>query len=183
MTREQDIGTRARQWWHDYVEPLPHRRGAARAAMARLRRTHTAMDALMEPATLDLARRLGRTRPQDLPRVGMVAAVLAHVRENDDRPVARAAGPASPSADPKKDDENAVVKYGRFRRLLQADDDDLVDQMRRLVRLLGGKANVADLAYSIFYWGDRTRQRWVFDYYALGTPPKQDAPATETAAL
>lgn len=178
MSGSIDIGDRARQWWRDYMKPAPRRRGAARAAMARLRRAASPMEALMEPATLDLARRLGRTGEQELARLGILAAVLAHVREDDDRAVARAAGPPHPTADPGKDDEEAVLKYGRFRRLLQADDDDLLDHMRRLVHLLGNKANVADLAHSILLWGDRTRQRWVFDYYNLGAPAPA-ATATE----
>ncbi|WP_374310244.1 type I-E CRISPR-associated protein Cse2/CasB [Methylocella sp.] len=47
---------------------------------------------------------------------------------------------------------------------------------RRLVALLGGTANVADLAESLLDWPDETRgesrrRRWVFDYYGQASPP------------
>ena len=182
MTESCKLGDRAQEWWRDYMEPAPRRRGAARAAMARLRRAASPMEALMEPATLDLARRLGRTGEQELARVGILAAVLAHVRETDNRAVARAAGPPQPTADPGKDDEEAVLKYGRFRRLLQADDDDLLDQMRRLVHLLGNRAKVSDLACSILFWGDRMRRRWVLGYYGLDARTPADTPAEPSNA-
>jgi len=123
---------------------------------------------LMEPAAIGLARRLGRTAPAQMTRNCILAAVLAHVRENDSVSLARAAGPQEVMGEQVKDDRAAKLKYGRFKRLLQSDDDELLEQMRRLVHLLGQKASVADLAVSILFWGDRTRKRWVYEYYDLG---------------
>jgi CRISPR system Cascade subunit CasB len=161
-------GEIAAQWWRELAEPSNARaRGAGRAALARLRRARNATDALMEPATIDLGRRLGMLSSDRLERVGMVAAVLAHVRTGSGQRVARACGPTSPN-----DADDGKLKYGRFRRLLQADDEDLIDQMRRLVHLLGQQANVDDLADSILWWGDKVRQRWALDYYGVDRQPE-----------
>jgi len=159
----------ATKWWREMAEPTnPRKRGSARAAMAQLRRATSPIDALMEPSTIDLARRLERTSPNGINRVGIVAAVLAHVRQDAEEAVARACGPTS-----LDDPESAKLKYGRFRRLLQSDDDDLIDQMRRLVHLLDQKANVADLAVSILWWSDHERQRWALAYYRADRQPEQ----------
>jgi CRISPR system Cascade subunit CasB len=44
--------------------------------------------------------------------------------------------------------------------------DELMRSFIHAVRLLDRKANVPDLARGLRYWGDNTRQRWAFDYYA-----------------
>ncbi len=142
-----------------------------------MRRATSPIEALMEPESIALARRLGRTAPIEMNRNCMLAAVLAHVREHDPTPLARAAGPATPSGDVSADDRTAKLKHGRFKRLLQSDDDELLEQMRRLVHLLGERANILDLTTSILFWGDRTRRRWVFDYYNVSHSP---TPAAST---
>ena len=65
------------------------------------------------------------------------------------------------------DDRSAHLSEARFRRLLQTDARDLMEQMRRVVRLNKGKANVENLAAAILYWGDRVRKEWIFQYYAV----------------
>ncbi len=173
----------AAQWWRELADPKnPGQRGVGRAVLARLRRAHTPTDALLEPATIDLARRLGILRHENasevgrsLERVGILAAVLAHVRSDDTVFVARACGPTAP------DKDDGRLRYGRFRRLLQAQDSELIDQMRRLVDLMGGTANVADLARGILFWGDRIRRRWALEYFRANLeterPPSEAANA------
>jgi CRISPR system Cascade subunit CasB len=127
------------------------------------------IDAMTEEVVVRLHRRLGLAR-QDFPRAALVACVLAHVRDHELRlRVARAAG--RPSAE-----ENGVLSTLRFRRLLtMRGEEDCAIAFRRLVALLGGKVNVADLAQSLLDWndvdaGDRRRTRWAFDYYDAAVP-------------
>lgn len=178
MNRREE-GEAAARWWRELADPTnPTKRGAARAALAQLRRAASPIDALMEPSTIDLARRLERTSAVRINRVGMVAAVLSHVRENIPVSVARACGPTS-----LEDPDSAKLKHGRFRRLLQSSDDDLIDQMRRLVHLLDQKVNVADLAASILRWGDdRERRRWALDYYQAERQPSDISAPNPTQA-
>lgn len=164
---------RAEMWWRDWSPDAGDRRsGRERAAFARLRRARDAIDALAEPATLDLLRRLPGADPD---RVATLAAVLAHVRETESARLARAVGCKSFG------DEKPPLSEGRFRRLMQSEHDELGDALRRLVRLTKGRANVRDLAATALCWGDRVRKRWIFDYYAVSVAAPRDASAATDA--
>jgi CRISPR system Cascade subunit CasB len=183
------VAERARAWWRD-LQPAAERGQAKdgdRAALARLRRCVTPADALVEEATLALFRRLGLSAADQrhLPRVALIALVLAHVRADAEPgadgfrpPAVRAVGRAS-----LEDEESARMSVLRFRRLLAAREDaELAQQMRRLAALADGRINVGDLAASLFFWGDQVRQRWAFEYYAAGAAaPRGDAPEAATA--
>jgi len=154
-------GPQAASWWQE-LQPKDEagkRHGGDRGALARLRRCSIVMDAMSEPATLKLCRRLGAGEDR-LERAGLVAAVLAHVR--DDQPgiiVARQIG--------VQQDGSAVMSDLRFRRLLQAEttDEQLIG-FRRLVALAGRRVNVADLAAGLWHWGhERTRRHWIYAYH------------------
>jgi len=117
------------------------------------------------PATFRLMPAAARVDDRRAPYFGVVAATLAHVREDDPehKPVARAIGRATIN------DEEALLSELRFRRLLEADTpEELMTGMRRLVQIAGGRLNVDDLARSILNWGDVVKRRWAFDYYAAG---------------
>lgn len=153
----QDAASVAEDWWRRLNSEDIGRRGARRAALARLRRATTPLEAMQESEALRLIVRL----PRDPERVATLAGVLACVRETDDRTVARAIGRES------LDDEKAVMAEGRFRRLLQAPPAELMDAMRRLVALTKGRVNVYDLSYAVLHWGDRVKKQWIFDYYGV----------------
>ena len=139
----------AEEWWENLKE--------RRAARARLRRAKTLLEIMQEPEALRLIERL----PRNPDRAAMLAGILAWVRDNDDQLVARAIGRTS------LDEEDAPMSEARFRRLLQARDDELMEAMRRLVRLAKGKANVRDLSFAVLYWGDGVKKRWIFQYYGV----------------
>jgi len=61
----------------------------------------------------------------------------------------------------------ALLSEGRFRRLLQTPGSDLMEPMRRLVRMMKGRVNVPDIAAAVLFWGDVVRKRWIFDYYGV----------------
>lgn len=61
----------------------------------------------------------------------------------------------------------------RFRRLVQIEEREVL--FRKLIRtlhLLGGRANVVDLAEAVFFWNDDRRRGWSLAYY-------QHAPSEE----
>src|SRR5262245_20677920 len=91
------VGAIAFSWWRR-LQPgteLAGGRGGDPGALARLRRV-SLVDAAIEEVTVDLARRLAQAcnLPPNLlfERAALIAAVLAHVRANDVRRVAAAAG-------------------------------------------------------------------------------------------
>ena len=165
-------------WWQRLTGRDGPHLGPRRATLARIRRAATPIEVMQEPETLRLIERL----PHNPDRVAQLAGILAFVRESEGRNVARAIGRAS-----LDDGDRALVSEGRFRRLLQAQDNELMDAMRRLVRTARGTLNVQDLSSAILDWGDgyrgdRVKRRWIFDYYnvAGSIRPIEDAPASST---
>jgi CRISPR system Cascade subunit CasB len=168
----------AAEWWQELSFDrsgggLRRAGGAKRAALAKLRRAEGPIDALAVPEAIDLYRRLRDTEPDvDADRVAALAVALANLRPELEnlRPDRRVPGIfARKSFD---DADSAKLSEARFRRLLQADGVELLDAFRRLVRLLDGRAEPHSLAEAILHWGDRMRQRWIFEYYgvAMATP-------------
>jgi CRISPR system Cascade subunit CasB len=166
MTTVLRPGPAAARWWRG-LQPRPDGGGGDRAALARLRRCATALDAASEQATLDLCRSLGFGFGK-LDRVAVAAAVLAHVREDrPGSPAARQLGGTGP------DQAGAAMSWLRFRRLIQAStDDEQLAAFRRAAALAGGAINVVDLADSLLDWDDKRRRRWLYAYH--------DAPAEMT---
>jgi len=192
-------GDHALRWWASHQpkdrsgKPNPR---ATPAVMARLRRAATPLDAAMEPATLDLHARLhppgpdGKRpyKPEDLERTCLVAAILAHVREDaggsggEGMATARLIGPDV--------EGKARVNALRFRRILAArTPQDTMIAFRRLVSLAGRTLPIADLATSLLDWtdpkrGDDRRIRWAFAYHdasaAAPSPTSKDADSEDS---
>lgn len=185
--KAERVKNAARRWWRDlqryHTDGSPNPK-ADPAALARLRRCATPAEAMMEPATFQLFQRVHNpdrgSLEKELPRVALIAMILAHVRKDDWRGknwgAARSVGQG---CDPGTSE--ARMSPLRFRRLLACrDDQELAQGMRRLVALADGKVDVGDLARSLFFWTDGTRARWAFDYYNAGyaAPPSvADSPA------
>lgn len=151
----------AHDWWQRLTRNEGAQLGQQRAALAHLRRASTPLEVIQEPEALRLIVRL----PRNPDRVATLAGILAFVREDDDERIAYAIGPRS-----LKEEERAraVMSEGRFRRLLQTKDNELMEPMRRLVRMTKGRANVYDLSYAVLYWGEGVKKRWMFEYYGAG---------------
>jgi CRISPR type I-E-associated protein CasB/Cse2 len=190
MSDRKAITALAREWWDrmnfENGDGLRRAGGPKRAALAKLRRAAGPIDALAVPEAIDLYRRLVEVSPRvdsDFPdRVAALAVALANLRpekENlrDDRRVPQVF--ARKSFD---DPASASLSEARFRRLLQADETELLEAFRRLVRLLDGRAEPSTLADAILHWDDRMRRRWIFEYYgvAIAAPHLGAASASPT---
>lgn len=165
-----------RAWWREMQPDTATGAPGNRAAAARLRRCATITEAMLEPETMNLLRRLGGDS-RDLPKVALLAAVLAGVRE--DAPgtgVARALGPDDPDHP-----ETAAMSPLRFRRLLEAEgEDERLVVLRRMTAMLGGALDVRDLATSVLRWTERRRIAWTYAYWNAGRP--ENAPAERPRA-
>lgn len=63
--------------------------------------------------------------------------------------------------------DSARVSGLRFRRLLKVKDQkELYTAFGRVIALLGGSVNLQSMAQSVYFWNDRTRKQWAFDYYS-----------------
>ncbi len=167
---------RARQWWAE----LNRKGHEDRASLARLRRCHSPVDALAVPATFGLLTRLKKPawREHDTSwedRVAVTAIVLAHIRADDPQQrIARAIGRAT------LNDDKAPLSEARFRRFMQAQGTrELLSAMVRMVKFTQQKkqaVNVADAARTVLFWGEATKRRWAFDYYAAYSARPPDGP-------
>lgn len=157
-TERPRIGNVARQWWAE----LENDKGSR----AQLRRCSDPTAVFFCAAFHRLARGLGAWSDKQKGTVAAIAGVLAHVKNDDGR-----RGFAAQMAARKGD--RATVSGLRFRRLIQIKErESLYMPLIRVVRLLDGTANVADLAESLYYWGDAKRRDWACDYYA--TAPEKE---------
>jgi CRISPR system Cascade subunit CasB len=167
----------AAAWWHG-LQPDPDTgRPGDRATLAKLRRCATVAEAMAEPATITLFRRIGATHANDLPPIATLAVILAHLREDlAEGRVARRLGPDYPEAP-----ETARMSALRLRRLLEAaPGDEQLTAFRRMVALAGGSLPLRDLVRSLLDWNDERRRRWIYDYWNAGQPvtaPTAEEPA------
>lgn len=140
-------------WWQD----LDNKRGDR----AELRRCSTLAEVAFTPAYHRLRVALAKFGPVKADSLALVAGLAARVKNNQ---------PGNSLAEQMatgKADGSAKVSGLRFRRLLKVkESEELFTAMTRVVALLGGTVNLQSLAGSTYYWNDRTRKQWAFEYYS-----------------
>jgi len=150
------LGQALQRWW----DSLQSRSGDR----AELRRAKTVADVILLPAFQHACQRFKPFFQNEKNweyRLAAILGLLAHVRSPSHQKLALAmSGKPQP-----------VVSELRFRRLIQRDRNELFVSMIRIIRMLGNQANLHDLANSVYYWGDRVKQEWAFDYFP-NTPEK-----------
>lgn len=140
-------------WW----QGLDDNRGDR----AELRRCSTLAEVALTSAYHRLRLALAKCGPVNADSLALVAGLAARVKSNL---------PGNTLAEQMatgKADGSARVSGLRFRRLLKVKDTgELLTAMTRIVALLGGAVNLPSLAGSVYYWNDRTRKQWAFEYYS-----------------
>ncbi|KPN62649.1 CRISPR-associated protein Cse2 (CRISPR_cse2) [Aliiroseovarius crassostreae] len=145
-------------WWHEHIgERLDGRpSGKALGFAARLRRAGPVEALAMRPV-FDLARALDLTDPI---RVHRIVCVLAHLRGDVAETLAHRLGAGHPPP----------LSDLRFQRLLRAEGDALTTGLIRALPMAGRACNIGALGADLFYWSDRVRTRWIFDYHGAAVP-------------
>ena len=159
MTEEQSIGATCMSWWRGSIAGEA---GAARRSRSQLRRASGVTPALCLSATHDLNRRLiaaghDLRRRQDGPaRLALIAVALAHITDDRTESTAKRFG----SGDPK------ALSGIRFDALIRAKEPgQLLRPLVRSLQVIGSTANVAKLATDLYWWNDKVRTDWCFDYH------------------
>ena len=103
--------------------------------------------------------RAGADIPQhSYERIAAIIGLLAHVKENDSRPIPQAMSECEPGGRPP-------VSELRFLRLLDSPDiETLFTGLRRVLPLMKDRVDVLALANDVFFWGDGVKKRWAYDY-------------------
>jgi len=142
------LGQSLEKWWDELQK--------SNGDKAELRRAQTVTDVILLPV---YQRACQRFKPffgeEDYQyRLAAILGLLAHVKINSSESLAKQMAVSRPG-----------VSELRFRRLLQRDRSDLYITMIRVLRMLGNQANIYDLADSVYYWGDRIKREWAFEYF------------------
>ena len=151
------VGDICLSWWQGEVGADT---GRARKTRAELRRADTPIAVLGVSTVHDLNRELtdaGMHKRTDWPdRLSLIAVALAHVKEGQAETLARRFG----AGDPPR------LSRIRFNALIGTDRPrDLIRPLIRALAVAGGSANVRQLAQDLYWWGDRVRTDWCFEYY------------------
>jgi len=157
--------------------------GGDTGGRAELRRLADPSEAVFVPAFHRLRASLEEAAPgvqlrkfDRLERVATIACVTANVKEDL---VSGSLG--SQLAKVQGGSSKPAVSTARFRRLLgAAGPPELAQQLRRIVALLDGRADVVALAKAIYRWTPRTRQTLALDYYRIAPAQNEEAARTKT---
>lgn len=153
FTNNPDARSALVEWWGGLER--------ARGDRAALRRCRSAQEIAFVPAFHRLRHDLSRIAPVDAEKLAVVAGILSHVRKND-----YSLRFAQQMATSKDGGDRARVSGLRFRRLLKIEGrNDLYGAVVRTIRLLDGSVNIASLADGVYWWNERTKNNWAFDYY------------------
>lgn len=159
MTNIPSIAEVCKGWWDTCIAAET---GSARQARSELRRAVGVTDALGVSATHELNRRLVRAghdlrQRRDGPdRLALLAVSLAHVKEDLGATVAQRFGTGDPKA----------LSSLRFNALIRAKEPRrLLRPLVRALQVAKGSANVRRLAADLYWWNDKTRANWCFDYH------------------
>lgn len=145
-----------------------------RGERAALRRAASLTEVMMSPAfhrLLNSLRRAGYgVADYRYPKLAAIAGLAARVKTETSESLATRMGSPKSGGDKK-----AAMSELRVRRVLACDDvEELYILLRRALALLGGQANLADLAATLWHWSpmdekrsNDPRRRLAYDYYAV----------------
>lgn len=147
-----DMGKVILRWWS---AELDRNTAHGRRLSATLRRAGP-VAVLSEPKVHELARALGIKESEKLVRL---VSLLAEVREHGPQTLAKVLGGAEPD-----------LSQLRFQKLMRAERDDLINGLRRAIKIAGHRCNVAALGEDLISWSDQTRMTWCFHYFGAEAP-------------
>ncbi len=163
------------RWWRNAIDAET---GRARRARAVLRRADTPLAVLGVSAVHDLNRALCDTghelrRRADGPdRLALIAVALAHMKDGQGAAAARRFGAGDPPP----------LSPIRFNALIRTEAPrDLIRPLARALGIVGGSADVRKLAEDLYWWNERIRTEWCFDYHgAADAKPSFEDEETRT---
>jgi CRISPR system Cascade subunit CasB len=151
-------------WWTELTRPDEHGRPSRRGELAELRRCKTLEEVFFAPVFHSLYHRMAPSGWRYRQGLAAVAGVLVHVRNEPEQD--RRLPFASYLASKPKGRDSSLVSEQRFRRLVACKTHpELFSPLLRIVHLASDQVPVKDLARGIYYWNDKTRRDWTFDYY------------------
>ena len=169
------VGELGMRWWRNAINADT---GRARRTRAELRRADTPLAVLGVSAVHELHSALSGTghgmhhRPDWPDRLAVIAVALAHVKDGRGAAAARRFGAGDPPP----------LSAIRFNALIRTEAPrHLMLPLVRALNVIDGGADVRRLVQDLYWWNDRTRTEWCFDYYgATDAKPLQQGEETRT---
>ena len=170
MTDERDVGGIVIEW---YGDSLGRDDGPARAVRARLRRCESPAEALAVAETHSLNERLkefGETPTPD--QLALLATTFGRLKGVHGSELAALFGRKA-----AKDGPRALSEL-RFQSLIRVRSRrDLMTPLRRSLGVLESDlaCNGRALACDLYFWNERVRNKWCFQYFGAGfAAPNQE---------
>ena len=157
-------------WWH---RELGVDTGSARKTRAEFRRAETPLAVLGVAAVHKLNCELVqagydlRNRADGPDWLALIARILAHVTEPKGAPLAQKFG----AGDPPR------LSRIRFDALIRSENPrELGSLLVRALRIVKGGTDLQRLANDLYWWNDRVRTDWCFDYHgaSIAKPTLKD---------
>ncbi len=161
MTEDKRIGEVVVEWHRRF---LSHDGGTARSVRARLKRCSSPVEAFAVEETHELNALLIKANSQN-PTVGqlaLLATTFARLRSINGERLASAFGTKSVKDGPRR------LSEIRFQSLIRVKSRrELIAPLRRSMAVLGPdlSCNGWKLAEDLFYWNDKVRCNWCFQYF------------------
>jgi len=174
-SEQRAVGEIALDWWRETISDQEKDKPRDRSARAQLRRCADPTEVFFCPAFHKLLHTLHAEGMHNRDTVAVIAGVLSHVEDKRELIANRNKRFGEQMASGKDgSDKSAVVSGLRFRRLLKCKTrDELYLPLIRVIRLMGGQVNVAELSEDIFYWGPNVQRKWACDYWDEHAPEKE----------
>lgn len=172
MKTKNHVGLLCNEWWR---QTFGNDDGAARMARAKLRRCSAQIEVFTIECVHDLNRRLldgGLSTTSD--QLALVSVALAHVTNAGEEKLACLFGHQVVKGGPR------ALSASRFQRLVHTyDRAQLISPLRRsMIIVRQSRINVVALATDLYYWNDRVRNAWCFQYFDASNA-EQDAKKME----
>lgn len=154
FSKDTDLQALFIKWWDGLADHKGDR--------AILRRASSPAEVVFVPYYHELVTSLQRAGYSGINReaVACVAGLASHVKIHTPGTSLASSMAAS------KNEKSALVSALRFRRLLAAGDrDELYPLMIRVMKILDGAVNLVSLSGSVYWWNDRVRKEWAYEYY------------------
>ena len=155
------VGDIGMKWW---LRAIAADTGHTRKTRAELRRADTPLTALVVSAVHDLNRALkdaghGLHHRADGPdRLALIAVALAHVKDGRGAAAARRFGAGDPPP----------LSSIRFNTLIRTEAPrDLIRPLVRALKIIDGRTDARKLTRDLYWWNERVRTGWCFDYYGV----------------
>ena len=162
------------EWWR---RTFGQDTGVARMIRAQLRRCSSPVEVLTIESVHDLNRILRDYGHQPSPdQLALIATVLADVENNEERKEREACKIATLFGRKTPKDGPRALSALRFQRIIHTRDRaQLITPLRRAMAIIRkNPINVIALARDLYYWNERTRNSWCFQYFgAEKTEPRK----------